>query len=202
MTFKKYLFHLYFIIKQWISIPSMEKINLINCWTICNYFEGRNKYNLNVMKYYRYTGNGFVWIIWFLPIIFIISPVLHFILENILCLDYYWFMKFNLTGLLLLTYQSLVFACISFEAEFCPQVVIPDFLLLSIFCTVILAYNYIYFSLEWLKTSGKNSAYTSLFCQFKCYAQPARSCQDVSISSSAFNSVPVDKTGRWCERYQ
>lgn len=38
----------------------MEKINLINCWTICNYFEGRNKYNLNVMKYYRYTGNGFV----------------------------------------------------------------------------------------------------------------------------------------------
>ena len=166
------------------------------------YFEGRNKYNLNVMKYYRYTGNGFVWIIWFLPIIFIISPVLHFILENILCLDYYWFMKFNLTGLLLLTYQSLVFACISFEAEFCPQVVIPDFLLLSIFCTVILAYNYIYFSLEWLKTSGKNSAYTLLFCQFKCYAQPARSCQDVSISSSAFNSVPVDKTGWWCERYQ
>lgn len=95
--------------------------------------------------------------------------------------------------LLLLTYQSLVFRLHFFWSRFCPQVVIPDFLLLSIFCTVILAYSYIYFSLEWLKTSGKNSAYTSLFCQFKCYAQPARSCQDVSISSSAFNSVHVDK---------
>lgn len=78
-----------------------------------NYYGGRNKYNLNVVKSHTYTKNEFVSNKEFLPFIFVISPTLHLFHREPLCLAYYRFMQFNTIGLLLL-FVNLIFFFISY----------------------------------------------------------------------------------------